>query len=118
MTYEELIGLPFNKQVNETVKLYLRVNNLPIYVNSKPSTDYFKARAYFMGTKCMIPRQHIKNVWKWLNDKKQKCSLYKLCDFANHYVAECQSEKERQKVKELGVKQHDIGDFLEDFLND
>ena len=117
MTYEEFMDLPFYKQVHETAKMFCKVNQLPLYTHGKPSCDYFKARQYFMSPRCMVPRQHIKNVWKWLDEKKEKCSLYKTTEKANQYISECQSEKERQKVADLNAKQYDVSDFLEDFLS-
>lgn len=114
MTYEGFMDLPFSKQLHACIILYCKANGKAAFRQSKPTPDYFKVRQYLWN----LPRQNIKNIWKWINDKKQKCYLYKLDETAQRYIQDCQSEKERQKVREMGAKQHSIDDFLEDFLND
>lgn len=117
MTYEEFMYLPFAKQVYETAKLYCKVNGIRVFVLHQMSPDFFKIRAYLMSTKNMFTRQSIKNMWKWLNDEKKKCLIYELEKKATDYVNRCVSEAEKRKVQNLNVKQHDVSDSLEDFLN-
>lgn len=117
MTYEEFMYLPFAKQVYETAKLYCKVNGIRVFVLHHMSSDFFKVRNYLMSTKNMIPRQNIKNIWKWLNDKGERCLIYEMEKKATDYVNRCVSEAEKKKIQMLNVKQHDVSDSLEDFLN-
>ncbi len=113
MNYLEFAELPFYKQVHSCSLLYCRVNGLPTFVNKKPSKDYFKVRSYFMKPDG-IPRQHIKNIWKWLDEKHERCSIYDADKFASRYIAQEQEKAAKEKLKEIKVKDYEID--LEGFL--
>lgn len=107
------VELPFKSQLHQCCLLYCKNNHLSPYRNRKPSSDYFKCRAYLWK----LPTQDIKNIAIMLMEKPEQIYLYDLQKKSQEYVAEKQDKANRSKVKLLKAQeQYDMDRALADFL--
>ena len=110
---DDFVKLPFKSQLHQCCLLYCKVNGLQAFSHRKPSTDYFKCRAYLYK----IPTQEIKNIAIMLMKEQKPVYLYDLQKSATAYV-----EREREKANKSKLallkaqEQYDMDSALMDFL--
>lgn len=109
MTPEEFISLPFNKQIHLCTLRYLGSQSQTPFRNGKPTSDYFKCRAYLWK----LDRQTIKNIYFML--EKKSFFLYDLEKKADEWVRNRQEEEAAIAASKVKIKNYEID--LEGFLN-
>ena len=109
----DFVGLPFKSQLHHCCLLYCKNNHLSPYRNSKPSSDYFKCRAYLWK----LPTQDIKNIAIMLMEKPEPVYLYDMQQKSQEYVSEKREKANRSKVELLRAQEeYDMDKALLEFL--
>lgn len=107
------VGLAFKTQLHQCCQMYCMANGLSAYVKGRPSSDYFKCRAYLMK----IPTQDIKNIAIMLMKEKKPVYLYSLQDTARAYVEQERAAENKKRIEEMPVqKSYDMDSAVLDFL--
>ena len=107
------VELDFSKQVHKCCLLYCSTNNLRAFRGNKPSSDYFKCRAYLMK----LPRQVIKNIAIMLSEEKMPVYLYDMEKRSQEYVDKKREKANQSKLVALNAQQqYDMDKALLDFL--
>ena len=109
----EFLNLPFKSQIHQCCQMYCMANGLTVFRGGKPSSDYFKARAYLWK----LPTQTIKNIAIMLMETREPVYLYDMENKAQKYVQEKQEKANRSKLELLKAQeQYDMDKALADFL--
>ncbi len=110
---ESFVEMPFKSQLHQCCLLYCRANGLQAFSHRKPSTDYFKCRAYLYK----IPTQEIKNIAIMLMKEQKPVYLYDLQKSAAAYVEQEREKANKSKLALLKAQeQYDMDSALMDFL--
>lgn len=113
ISVEDFVNMPFKSQLHQCCLLYCKVNRLAAFSRRKPSTDYFKCRAYLMK----IPTQDIKNIALMLMKHMEPVFLYDLQKKAAAYVEEEREKANRSKLELIKAQeQYDMDSALLSFL--
>lgn len=109
----EFLKQDFKKQIHQCCIWYCSVNHLSSFRNGRPTSDYFKARAYLWK----LPTQDIKNIAVMLMEKQEPVGLYKMLEKSREYVAEKQAIANQSKLELIKAQeQYDMDSALADFL--
>lgn len=115
VSVENFVEMPFKSQLHQCCLLYCKANGLQAFSHRKPSTDYFKCRAYLNK----IPTQEIKNIAIMLMKEQKPVYLYDLQKSAAAYVERERAEENKRKIDRLEFackKGYDMDSALMDFL--
>ena len=116
MTYLEFIDLPYHKQLMACSLAYCRNNNINTMLGKKFSSRFWLIYNYIKTPKNKFDRQAMKNIYRWLVDKGEKCQLWELRQKSADYVAKLNEQESKKKNEELHIEEYGELD-LESFLN-
>lgn len=111
MSYLEFVELPYSKQLMCCSLAYCRCNKLRAF-----SPGYWQVYNYIKAPKNKFGRQDMKNIYKWLTEKKEKCQLCELRKKSTEYIASLNETKAKEQNKSLQIEEYGELD-IEDFLN-
>ena len=104
-SYEEYIKLPWVKQMNMLTSIYMFKSNIPMFVNKKMNSSYFKLRSFFMR------QDNYKSIYVFLyNTDKEFTNLTEM-------FKECNMYYEKKKFSNESVVEAYKPISLDDIMN-